>query len=172
MLCDKCKVREATYHSTVNINGNVTETHLCSECAISENKINNIFNAGNFFATPFNTGEFFESSQKLSEKSNETICEGCKKTYSEFLNLGLLGCPKCYETFKQELYGLMKNIQPEQYHTGKKLNSHQPIESEELKIKNLEFKLKQAVASENYELASELKKRINELKNGGGNEHE
>lgn len=84
MLCDKCKVREATYHSTVNINGNVTETHLCSECAISENKINNIFNAGNFFATPFSTGEFFESSQKLFEKVVKPFVKVAKKLIPNF----------------------------------------------------------------------------------------
>lgn len=172
MVCDKCKENEATYHSTVNINGNVTETHLCSECAISENKINNIFNAGNFFAPPFSTSNFFENNKVVIEKENVVVCEGCKKTYSEFLNIGLLGCPKCYTTFNTQLMNLIKNVQPEQYHVGKKLEIDKNVESGQLKIKNLEFKLRQAVASENYELASELKKQINELKQEGGNNYE
>ena len=45
MLCDKCKKNSATYFSTVNINGNVTETHLCAECASEVNT----FNFNSFF---------------------------------------------------------------------------------------------------------------------------
>ncbi|MGE4484255.1 MAG: UvrB/UvrC motif-containing protein [Oscillospiraceae bacterium] len=33
MKCEKCGKREANYYYSSNINGNVTEKHLCSECA-------------------------------------------------------------------------------------------------------------------------------------------
>lgn len=33
MKCTNCGKNEANYHYTSNINGNVTERHLCSECA-------------------------------------------------------------------------------------------------------------------------------------------
>ena len=33
MLCDKCGKREATVHMMQNINGQVSEINLCSECA-------------------------------------------------------------------------------------------------------------------------------------------
>ncbi len=166
MLCDRCKVREATYHSTVNINGKVSESHLCSECAISENKVNNIFNLGNFFTSPFDLEEDVLISDEERSK-DKLVCEGCGKTYDEFLSLGLLGCSKCYETFENQLLPVIKSTQADMQHVGKKIINNENIESDELKIKNLEFKLKQAVASENYELASEIKKQINQLKSGG-----
>ena len=33
MKCTNCGKNEANYHYTSNINGNVTERHLCAECA-------------------------------------------------------------------------------------------------------------------------------------------
>ncbi len=33
MKCEKCGKNEANYHFTSNINGVVTESHLCSRCA-------------------------------------------------------------------------------------------------------------------------------------------
>ena len=33
MKCEKCGKREANYYYSSNINGNVTEKHLCSACA-------------------------------------------------------------------------------------------------------------------------------------------
>ena len=36
MLCDKCKIKQACYHSTLVVNGEVKSTHLCEECAQKE----------------------------------------------------------------------------------------------------------------------------------------
>ncbi len=33
MKCDRCGKNEATFYYKSNINGRVTETHLCSDCA-------------------------------------------------------------------------------------------------------------------------------------------
>ena len=33
MKCDRCGKNEATFHYKTNINGRVTEAHLCSDCA-------------------------------------------------------------------------------------------------------------------------------------------
>ena len=33
MKCDRCGKNEATFHYKTNINGRVTEAHLCPDCA-------------------------------------------------------------------------------------------------------------------------------------------
>ena len=38
MLCDKCKINPATFHSSVNINGNVITKNLCQDCASIEDE--------------------------------------------------------------------------------------------------------------------------------------
>ena len=174
MLCEKCKTNNATYHSTVNINGIITKCHLCNECATSESKIKTMFNLGDFFTTSLlSDSNFFDTQVTPSKLEDELKCEQCKLTYSEFLQTGLLGCAQCYKTFYNNLVSIIKNIQPDIKHTGKKLEFYENWEGESANIKKLEFKLKQAVANENYELASEIKKKISELKsNLGGNNNE
>ena len=54
MLCDKCKQNNATYHSSVNVNGNISETHLCESCA-RENKL---FSFNEFLNPTFNHFDF------------------------------------------------------------------------------------------------------------------
>jgi protein arginine kinase activator len=34
MKCDNCGKEEVNFHYTSNINGNITEKHLCSDCAV------------------------------------------------------------------------------------------------------------------------------------------
>lgn len=152
MLCDKCKKNAATYFSTVNINGNVTETHLCAECA----KEYNTFNFNSFFGSP-----------KLDDfgfGTNQLKCN-CGYTLNDYIETGLLGCTNCYETFKDYLNQNLIKFQYGVKHVGK-TPSDLNEDTTENKIKKLELKLKQAVALEDYEQASELKKQINALKEG------
>ena len=50
--CENCGKNEATFHYTSNINGNVTEKHLCSECAARLGYRDNMF---------FDTDRVFEN---------------------------------------------------------------------------------------------------------------
>lgn len=160
MLCDKCKQNNATYHSTVNINGKITETHLCDACA-SNNKL---FTFNNFLNPTFDP---------FVAESYEPTCDVCGYTLSDFKQTGMLGCPNCYKVFKDVINKNLLSIQPSYVHIGKRssFNSDATItDSVETKIKLLELKLKQAVLEENYELASTLKKEIISLKEGNNNE--
>lgn len=50
MKCEKCNKNDATTHYTQNINGQVTEMHLCGECAETAG-----FSFGGFAFKPFNS---------------------------------------------------------------------------------------------------------------------
>ena len=52
MKCQHCNKNEATAYFKQNINGNVTEMHLCEDCA-KELGLMNDFSAENFFADTF-----------------------------------------------------------------------------------------------------------------------
>lgn len=160
MICDKCKQNNATFHSSVNINGKVTETHLCNDCA-NENKL---FSFNNFLNPSFDN---FGVYGNLAE---EPTCSVCGYTVSDFKESGLLGCSNCYKEFRDVITKSLVGIQPSTVHIGKRANIEPDLNEKEQKIKVLELKLKQAVANENYELASQLKKEIISLKDGGNNE--
>lgn len=159
MLCDKCKKNNATFHSTVNINGNVTETHLCENCA----KENKLFSFNNFLSPSFDSFDLLNDFEELT-------CDNCGYTLSDFQESGLLGCSNCYNVFKEIINDNLQKIQPSNVHVGKKLNLEENLTEKEKEIKKLELQLKQAVNEENYELAGELKKQIIALKEGQNNE--
>ena len=64
----------------------------------------------------------------------------------------------------------LKKMQPSLVHVGKKLNEEKDLSETDRQIKKLEIELKTAVNEENYELASEIKKKIIALKEGLENE--
>lgn len=160
MLCDRCKQNTATFHSSVNINGKITETHLCDECA-NDNKL---FSFNNFLNPSFENIGLYGNLQE------ELTCDKCGYTLSDFKATGLLGCSNCYKVFRDVINKSLISIQPSMIHIGKRANSAPNLSETEQKIKMLESKLKNAVVQENYELASELKKEIIRLKEGGKNE--
>ncbi|MBQ2864519.1 MAG: UvrB/UvrC motif-containing protein [Clostridia bacterium] len=153
MLCDKCKQNNATFHSTVNVNGQVTETHLCENCA----KGNKLFSFNEFLNPALSPFGFFDSYE-------EPTCDSCGFTLSDFRETGLLGCAECYKTFNSIIKQSLQKIQPSLTHVGKKLNDQTGLSDSEKQIKKLEVELKNAVNEENYELASEIKKKIIALK--------
>jgi len=181
MVCNSCEINDATYHSSSNIDGNIVQEHLCNNCAkskkegqnkpvsniILDNKTNSLINIGKLFeASQFNLDDIIDenknNNQAEIDKPKE-LCGKCKQSYSQFVDIGLLGCDNCYIAFQAKLQPLISNFQTGSSHVGKQLISE---ESDEVmtEIKELEFKLKQAVAAEDYELASAFKKQIAELK--------
>jgi len=50
MKCQKCGSNEVSFHHSTNVNGCVTETHLCSQCAAESGyDIEKLFDLGNIF---------------------------------------------------------------------------------------------------------------------------
>ena len=173
MLCDKCKKNNATFFSSVNINGNITETHLCENCA----KENKLFSFNNFLAPSFDAFDFFNNFLAPSfdafdflHDEDELVCDNCGYTLSDFKDSGMLGCSNCYKVFRDIILNNLSKIQPALTHKGKKPDVSEGLTENEKEIKKLEVQLKQAVNEENYELAGELKKKIIALKEGDKHE--
>ncbi len=183
MLCEKCNKNEATFFYHENVNGQVRNYKLCADCAneLQKNGELNIkdftsspFDSiGKFFANPFKSmdklfsGVFGETPSLLSSISSgkpAAKCD-CGMTLNDFLENGMAGCPSCYETFENDIEPTVKRIHGKTVHEG-----HSPArfrEKNDLKkqIEKLEKERTDAVSSENYEKAAEIRDKINELKN-------
>lgn len=175
MLCDKCKVNQATVHIRQSINGNVREYDLCDKCAAASN----IFNEANMsfdnmfegFLNGMGKGGMLYGDGFYPNKGTD-VCNVCGATFEDFVNGGKLGCPDCYDTFRDRLRGVLKNIQAGAKHTGKGSADARRIKAqtapkeltEEEKLKN---ELELAVKNEEYEKAAELRDRIKALKGKG-----
>lgn len=143
MICDRCKKNNATTYIKTNINGKVTEKHLCSECAKFEdmgesNYINGFFD--DFFSPSLDFGfslPFMPSFSFAGAHNRNSILDQAKNSIK-------IGADKYREDMKK-----CPNA---------------------LKIQNLRAELNEAVSKEDYEKASKLKKEIDELQKGDSNE--
>lgn len=160
MLCQNCGKNIATTFIKKTINGETTQTHLCSSCA-SKQGFNSMFNSAGF-----DLGDFWGS--LFAEPAKRTIkdavrCEGCGHSFSEIAETGRAGCPSCYTTFYDRLLPSIQRIHGKTGHTGKIPSGAGDKLKKEKEIERLRSELQKCIASQQYERCAELRDRIREL---------
>lgn len=179
MLCDNCNKNEATIHYTEVINGVKKERHLCSECMQE-------FDGGIEGEIPFSKlirGILSAHLNNMSQEHNPVMhicCDKCGMTYSEFTKVGKFGCGECYSVFGPLIIDNIKKIQGNATHTGKRykrqgeksmdisVDRDSSKMSIDIRIKQLDAKLKAALKVEDYEEAARLRDEIKLLKGKDG----
>ncbi len=114
----------------------------------------------------FNNSDFFQIPTAYRE---ETKCQVCGMSYSDFRRSGKLGCSNCYKTFEPQLTEVLRQIHRNSVHTGKIPGSLKAKLSKKRQLEDLKNKLQSAVKNEDYEEAARLHKEILELEKGGVN---
>lgn len=164
MLCDRCHGREAVVHVTQIINGHRTERHLCRECAAKENLMNDSmgFFGHDLFRNSFDS--FFNDGFM-----NSLFRPECGKKYEDFKKDGLLGCPECYEAFREKLRPAFQHMQGAHRYSGDapKPADEKKAPEESPELKELREKLSKLVADENYEEAAKVRDEIHKLEDKG-----
>ena len=158
MLCQYCKKNPVTVSYTENINGKKSEFRLCSECYLkicgeSDEKLKDVFS---FFDMP---------------KRRVKSCAVCGTTYADYERTGLLGCASCYDMFKDELIHSVLKIQGKTEHVGKRGGKQDDLLLN-VKLKNLQGRLEQALRDKRFGEADALNRQIAGIKKtlgGGGN---
>jgi len=171
MICDLCKKRQATVHVTEIINNEMTELHLCEDCAKKKS-----FQMEQHFGLADLLAGLSDLDVPLEEtKQRKLKCSNCGLNYEDFKKIGRLGCGECYNTFRQNLVPLLKRIHRATKHVGsvplkkeikhkeeeKKVEVH---ETKESKIEMLKRQMQEAVEEEAFEKAARIRDKINELK--------
>jgi len=169
MMCQRCGTRTATVHKVRIENGVTTELHLCEPCARETGELQvTPFGATfeelmkSFFDLPFM--EMGAGQEAMSRTA--TRCPNCGLSWSDFKRLGQLGCSQCYVTFERALRPVLKRLHGATEHTGKRPRERgESLRRRELA--RLREELQEAIASEQYERAAQLRDRIRELERGG-----
>ena len=109
--------------------------------------------------------DFFNNFDVFPTYREVKSCPVCRRTYQSFQKTGKLGCPKCYETFREPVRVTLRQIHQNSKHTGKI-----PAGSaQELKLKRryeeLKAALSKAVKEEDYENAAKIHKELKALGN-------
>ena len=162
MLCENCKIREATIHKTKIVNGVKEETHLCEECA----KKSELFNLENNFSIHNFLSGLLEGSLTPGitvTGDQDKKCPQCGSTYNDFKRSGRLGCNVCYSTFNNMLAPLIRRVQGNNTHMGKIPKKSGSSIRLRRKIKDLKIQLQQLVETEEFEEAARIRDKIKKL---------
>lgn len=160
MQCDICHKNEATVHLTEIIDNQITELHLCEECARQKgSQMEQHFGLADLLAGLADLGQQFEAPGKAEIK-----CPNCGLSYQDFRRVGRLGCSECYEAFKESLGILLKRIHGSTQHLGSCPSG--PVMTAVQKKSELELlrvRLQKAIETEAFEEAARLRDRIRVL---------
>lgn len=172
MLCDICGKNQATVHLTEIVDEQMTELHLCEDCAKQKSmQMEQQFGLSDLLAGLSDFGKHAEEQGPAKVK-----CPNCNLSYDDFRKIGRLGCSNCYSAFIRYLLPLLKRIHGTTVHTGKipqgvssatVATDISAKKTEAVKPRNelleLRSKLQEVVRLENFEEAAKLRDKIKEL---------
>ena len=159
MLCDICHKNEATVHLTEIVDNQITELHLCEECARQKgSQMEQHFGLADLLAGLSDLGQQFEVAGKAEIK-----CPNCGLTYQDFRRIGRLGCSECYQAFKDSLGILLKRIHGSNQHLGRGPAKTAVEVQKKSEADLLRSKLQRAIEMEEFEEAARLRDKIRAL---------
>jgi protein arginine kinase activator len=163
MKCGNCGEREGVVSLTQIEGGEVRTLSLCATCAAEKGIDTGIGIAdtplGGFLAA---LGETLDPDAPAA--APVLHCPGCGATLRDFRESGRLGCAECYLSFDTPLRELLRRLHGSTHHTGKRYAGTEPAAPAPTPatIRELRDQLRHAIASEQFELAAELRDRLRE----------
>lgn len=188
MLCERCKMREATVRYVEVINGVKNEHNLCAHCA-------GRMDLGQYtalFEGEFSLGRLLsgllgiQNQDDGEEKYADVVCPSCKTTYADFVKESRFGCADCYSVFDPLISENIRHLQGSERHVGKRPGSYEekaargkesggndgkdPSDAlvrtltKEETVRLLQARIKDAVRREDFEEAAGLRDEIRSLK--------
>ena len=172
MFCQHCNQNEATTHIQKNINGEITQMHLCAHCAkelgvMDEFKMPSM---ADLFGDSF-IGNFLGAGMpSMNSLAGVDRCHSCGSSFNDIVQSGHIGCSDCYKKFEDKLEPSIKKIHGKTKHIGKFIfyneedsESETSVQSVNNEVDTLKEELKQAVKEQRFEDAAVLRDKINEL---------
>ncbi len=158
MKCESCGENDAVVHLTQIESNEMNVVHLCESCA-AEQGLDTPADAPSLpladFLAEMSGGDATSGSAAAGR------CPFCGLTFSEFREVGRLGCPQCWSAFEDHLQGLLRRVHGATTHIGKVYLPPDPSASErEKRLQALRRRLERAVELEDFERAAELRDEI------------
>ncbi len=169
MLCQSCGKNEAVFHYKSSINGNVTEQHLCRDCAAALGAEGVSAVPQDFFGSML-TDIFAPVLPGGGVKHGAAaVCPQCGSTARDIAGRGKIGCAKCWDVFSDMLLPHVRRIHGNVRHAGKIPGSAAAGLRTRHELEELKAQLKTAVDAQEYERAAVLRDRIKALEEGENN---
>ena len=159
MLCQVCKVNEATVRYTEIVNNSVTEIHVCQKCAQLEDKT--VGAEAPFPGMLAATDE--ADGPSVTEADLAAKCSSCGHSLADVMAAGRVGCAECYTTFQAKLAPLIEKVHVASQHVGKVPSAKGEGIRVRTELLRYRGKLREAIEVENYEEAARLRDLIHEI---------
>lgn len=160
MLCEECKVNEASYTVSVQVDGDVTTRHLCAECM---DKMNTSIASGNIKSLLSSILSAITGKDTPDEPKEEILCPRCHTSLSRFTQTGRLGCPGCYQAFREQLQPMLQQIHGRVQHAGRQPLHTEAAQRSRSRQESLTRQMEKAVAVEDFETAAQIRDQLKAL---------
>jgi protein arginine kinase activator len=172
MLCNICNKNQATVHLTEIVDEQMSELHLCDECARKKSmEMEQQFGLSDLLAGLVDYGKQIGSVDKGPVVAQ---CSYCGLAFEDFGKIGRLGCSECYTSFSKNLGPLLKRIHGSNQHMGKVPLGFKPLVVKKEKsvsasvpapanLNELKDNMQKAIESEEFEEAARLRDLIKEM---------
>lgn len=168
MLCQNCGKNEATTHIKQIINGDMAESHLCSDCA-AHLGYGDVFSGFGLGLSELFGGFLGDMLPSAGQGSAVKRCAKCGASFEDIAKEGKVGCAECYRTFYDRLLPSIQRIHGKIKHNGKissGTSENVKEETAEEKIEKLSKLMDEAVRKQEFETAAKLRDEIKALRGG------
>ncbi len=167
MKCQKCD-KPATFHITELTGGKPQELHLCEDHAReyltqSNEEQSSVGSMAAVLAQQMAQQMAVGQTAEELAQLDQQVCPVCGISFFDFRSQGRLGCPFDYTCFQKQLEPLILNIHGETEHVGKHPSRGPSGSESRTQLIRLRREMKEAVAQEDYERASELRDEIKNI---------
>lgn len=166
MLCEVCKENDVAVTLTEIDGTDVRQVRLCEQCAAARG----VQTAAAAPAAAVST--FLQSVQQQAAAagvgSDAVRCSFCGATFRDFRQTGRLGCAACYRTFEAPLRDLLRKVQGNARHVGRRYDGNVRDATESrpdpaVAAERIRERLARAVRNEQFELAATLRDQLRAL---------
>jgi protein arginine kinase activator len=165
MNCDNCN-DDHVVHIKLKIDGEEHWIHW-DEAEAKANGFHSIFD-NELFPLPDIIASALEKDLPAKyDSENNPRCPDCGLSFLELLDIGRIGCARCYTAFADQMDILLDKIHGASRHVAcgprKTSPEAEKTETRLSKKDNLKLELKKAIETENYERAARLRDKLKKL---------
>lgn len=164
MKCDFCD-QKATVFLTQLVEGQMKKVCLCESCAQEKGVTDPTgFSLADMLMTGTPTSAIVGNPHSLKTRGSSTKkCPNCGFSVDDLNRVRRFGCSKCFDAFRPELELILRGMHQGMHHVGKVPKGFEEIHARDEKLEELRGRLENAIQSENYEDAAQLRDEIRHL---------